>query len=133
MSSKGRTLTLGAFCAYLAALSYVCFAKPDGLPDMPSEWFGIPIDKAVHFLMFVPYPVLAVLTFHKKNYGVLHDILIFSIVLVTGTALAIGTELIQSTTGYRSFEINDFYADALGMAVGAALAAGIIIYRRGKA
>jgi hypothetical protein len=40
--------------------------------------------------------------------------------------------MIQSQTGYRSYEIADFYADLIGIAAGIILAASYIAYTRLK-
>ena len=48
---------------YLAAVAYVCFAGQGSLPKFTDWPFSIPADKCVHFVLFLPWPILACLSF----------------------------------------------------------------------
>ena len=125
---KRRIISITLFCLYIAAVAYLCFAKPDGMPELPTEWFGLPADKVAHFLMFLPYPVLAGLSFisHKQKLG--WNIVVLMSLAAVGIGMAYGTEVIQSHTEYRSYEIEDFYADLIGIGSGVIIAITYLIY-----
>ena len=132
---KGRTHTLYIiiFCMYLAAVGLLCFIKPSSLPEMDIKtFFGLPLDKVLHFLMFLPYPFLSGMIFLSKEQRPIVSCVILLILAVTGIGVAYGTEIIQSHTGYRSYEIADFHADMIGIAAGTLLAAAYITYTRLK-
>ena len=102
---------------YLGALAFLCFGHFDSLPEVSTDFFGIPTDKIVHFCMFFPFPILAYATFVHKTKG--RWVSVFQIIgiYIAGCILGILTELGQGLTDYRSCDINDFRADALGMAL----------------
>ena len=53
-------------------------------------------------------------------------------VFATGIGLAMGTEQLQGLSEYRSYEIEDFYADILGMECSTFLTALCIIFRKDR-
>lgn len=122
------------FCIYLAAVAFLCFMQTENLPDISAETFlGIPIDKVLHFLMFLPYPVLSGMTFIDTERGLAMNLITLAVLVITGAGLAYGTEAIQAYTDYRSYETADFHADLIGMASGtAAISAYLIISRLKK-
>ena len=133
MKGHLRILYIAAFCIYLAAVGVLCFIRPSSLPEMDVKTFlGLPIDKVLHFLMFLPYPVLSGLVFINKDQKLSAAATIMLILAITGIGVAYGTEMIQSQTEYRSYEIADFYADLIGIAAGIILAASYIAYTRLK-
>ena len=133
MKEKLRILYIVAFCIYLAAVGVLCFIRPSSLPEMDIKTFlGLPIDKVLHFLMFLPYPVLSGLVFISREQKLPAVTAVMLILVATGIGVAYGTEMIQSQTGYRSYEIADFYADLTGIAAGIILAASYIAYTRLK-
>ena len=132
---KGRihTLYIITFCIYLAAVALLCFIKPSSLPEMDIKTFlGLPVDKVLHFIMFLPYPVLAGMVFINKEQKTAAAAVILTVLAITGIGVAYGTEIIQSHTGYRSYEIADFHADMIGIAAGTLLAAAYMTYTRLK-
>ena len=150
MTQKGRSIFWKVMLVlYLGAVAYLCFASQDGLPKL-NEWkFPIPADKCVHFLMFLPWPILSCLAFmpsHKRlrlsspctpkgPWGVppastattsngsrsSSTILLLLGMTLLGLALAGVTEWVQGMLPYRSKDINDFIADSLGLCSGALL------------
>ena len=133
MKGHLRILYITAFCIYLAAVGVLCFIRPSSLPEMEIKTFlGLPIDKVLHFLMFLPYPVLSGLAFINREQKLSAVISIMLILAITGTGVAYGTEMIQAQTGYRSYEIADFHADMTGIATGIIISAGYIIHNRLK-
>ena len=109
-----RIISATVFCIYLAAVAFLCFAKPDDLPQVPTMWFGIPADKAGHFLMFIPFPILSYMVFGNPDSNRLRQMLKLSAIMCMGIGLAIGTEQIQAQLAYRQAEFMDLYADAAG-------------------
>lgn len=108
------------FCIYFIAVLAVCFINSPALPEMPRIWLGIPADKVVHFLMFFPFTILSFIAFRKDMQGKGQDFLTLSLLLLLGTVTAVCTELVQSSLGYRSGDINDFLADLIGLFFGCA-------------
>ena len=126
-------LYITAFCIYLAAVGVLCFIRPSSLPEMEIKTFlGLPIDKVLHFLMFLPYPVLSGLVFINREQKIPGITAIMLILAITGIGVAYGTEMIQAQTEYRSYEIADFYADLTGITAGTVLAASYVAYTRLK-
>lgn len=126
-----RLISVILFCLYMAAVAYLCFAKPDDMPKLPELWFGLPADKAGHFLMFVPFTLLSFMVFDKDRMSLSRKIVLLCILFICGAGMAIGTERIQAATAYRSAEIADMAADFAGLSVGA-LVTFILIFVRKK-
>lgn len=127
--SKRRHLIV--FAIYLIFISVLCFLKPSSLPHMPSSWMNLPIDKIGHFLMFLPFPVLAIEAWHpegstKKRLGIL------CMIAAAGIVIAYGTELIQNLLEYRSYETADLMADLGGIVAGAIMTAIQILIRKDR-
>ena len=121
MERRLKKIYIAVFCIYLTAVALLCFLRPSSLPEVDIKTFlGIPIDKCLHFLMFLPFPILSGLVFIDKESGLLSGIAIMAVLAVVGSGLAYGTELIQAHTGYRAYEIGDFIADAIGICAGTA-------------
>ena len=77
------------FFLYLAAVAFLCFMHVDKLPDVQKFIFGIPTDKIAHFLMFLPFPILAYLAYDHLTNKLSHAFL-----------FALGTSLMARNT-YR--------------------------------
>lgn len=129
---KRRILFITAFLLYMAAVLYLCLAKPEDLPQTELYLFGIPLDKAAHFLMFLPFPILAYSTLWKRDRKAWTDIAILIIVLGIGVGLAFLTEHLQALTQYRSSDIKDIYADMAGLATGSIIVLTNIIFKSGR-
>ena len=115
---KKRLIPRILLVIYLIVTGIAFFAKFDTGVHISTTWLGLPKDKIVHFLLFLPYPVLMYTAFHRQR-GIPSSLLFFMLwVVVAGTVIAGGTELIQGMTDYRSADINDFRADCLGIFVG---------------
>lgn len=132
MIRMDKRIYIAAFFLYLTAVCILCFMKGDNLPEVEKFLFGIPIDKAAHFVMFLPYPVLASLSFIHKDHGIGRNMAILITLSVAGFGLAYGTEVIQAQTGYRAYEIEDFIADSVGLLTGVAITATFIIIQNLK-
>ncbi len=105
------------FASYLIAVGILCFIHTDKIPDMQKMIFGIPTDKVAHFIMFFPFPILALVSFGTITRKPWHSFIFAIIVFLAGIILAVGTELGQGLTGYRSAESADLFADGLALAI----------------
>ena len=115
----------------MAAVAVLCFMNPSQLPEIDVKTFlGIPIDKVLHFLMFLPYPILSSLSFITRGTGTLKNLAILLVLIVLGIGISYGTEAIQAQTGYRSYDLEDFYADMVGIATGTILTTVYIAYTK---
>ena len=103
------------FALYLIAVAVLCFGKFDGSHDVPKDLWGIPTDKVVHFLMFLPLPALAYLAFDRYKGNRSSSFLWAGVAFLGGCAYAAFTELIQSRLPYRSGDPLDFKADFLAL------------------
>ena len=105
-----------ALCIYILAICILCFMNPSDMPDPELDIPGL--DKLVHFMMFVPFPVLAFLTIEPQKKGFKTTLTYIILIFLIGCILATGTEYIQKLTAYRSFEISDIAADFIGLLIG---------------
>ena len=116
---------------YLAAVAYVCFAGQGSLPDFGDWKFPIPADKCVHFLLFLPWPILACLSVLRPNdERRVRTVVVLLIITILGCGLAGATEYVQGLLPYRSRDILDFIADCLGLLTGALLFAAFYPFLR---
>lgn len=126
---KGIYIT--AFVIYMAIVAALCFLRPESLPEVEIDTFwGIPIDKVMHFFLFLPYPVLSARIFITKETSPAVCIAILTVLAVSGAGIAYGTEILQAHIGYRTYEADDLYADFCGIAIGAAACAAYITFKR---
>lgn len=117
-----------AFFLYLAAIAVMCFINGDSIPDMADTWWGLPSDKVAHFLMFLPFTPLSYLAFRNKESSFGIKLLILSIMLIIGCGLAYLTEIIQERLSYRTYDLNDWVSDGIGLVTGFTIIAfGLII------
>lgn len=105
------------FVVYLAAIAFLCFMHADKIPDMQKTLFGIPTDKVAHFLMFLPFPILAFLAYDHVTNKVWSAVLSAVLTFAVGAAIAWGTEYIQGMLPYRSRDVADFRADLLALGI----------------
>ena len=54
MSKRDRIFFV-LFLAYLGLVVWCCFGNFGSMPNVQREMFGIPTDKVVHFVMFLPF------------------------------------------------------------------------------
>lgn len=127
---KRKVTAISLFCIYIASVLYLCLMKPDDMPQFELSFFGIPMDKIAHFLMFLPFPVLSYLLFYEGQRKITHEVLILTAILSLGVGLAFGTEQLQAMTQYRSSDIMDVYSDMTGLATGCIAAIILIIIKR---
>lgn len=119
-SNIGRSRVLLSrllFVLYLAAIAFLCLIHPQRLPEVSRFVLGIPTDKVAHFLMFLPFPVLAYLSFDKDTPKFWHSLVFILVVLAAGFGVAALTEYLQSLTPYRTADRADLMADTMALAV----------------
>jgi VanZ family protein len=126
-----RHISLTLFCIYVIAVILLCVAKTESLPELPKSFLGIPLDKMVHFLMFMPFPILGHLSFLGPEDAPCKKLTVLALLCITGAGFALSTEQLQALTAYRSCESADMFADFLGLATGAMVAV-IYIFRKRK-
>ena len=132
MPEKKRFISVTIFCLYLAAVAFLCFAKPEDIPQLPTSWFGLPADKVGHFLMFAPFPLLAYTVFENSDMSTARKLSILAVILCFGIGMASGTEKIQAALAYREASMDDFIADMTGLAVGGVATIIYIFTKRKK-
>ena len=118
------------FAVYLAAVLALCFGKFPSSEDVPKYLWGIPTDKIVHFLMFLPFPVLAYLAFDRYPGKPGHSVLQTALACLAGCAFAVGTELVQSRLPWRSGDPADFRADALAVGVSSIIVLILVLAKK---
>ena len=109
------------FAIYLLLLAFICFWRFNHVFLNSFSIGPVQFDKVVHFVMFLPFPVLAYLSFGKADAGGVRMVGGILLIFFIGCVLAAGTELLQGFIPYRTADVGDFKADALGLAVGSVL------------
>ena len=105
------------FLLYITAVAYACFGHFNDVPDLAVAWLGIPNDKILHFLMFLPFPILMYLSFGQKSKNPWKAMLGVIGIFIIGCLIAAGTEVGQSFISYRSCDPTDFVADSLALLI----------------
>lgn len=102
------------FGVYLAIVAWICFSSGRTVPELPATLWGIPTDKCIHFLMFLPFPVLGTVAFEfKSRWRAL------SVTTFTALVIAFAFELLQSRiTEDRVSDPADLNANILGITAG---------------
>lgn len=119
MGGKYRKISTVLFCIYMIAVALLCVIRTDSMPELPKYILGIPLDKMMHMLMFLPFPILGYTSFYPERKNAWRELAVLAIVCLLGGAFAFSTERFQALTSYRSCETADLIADAVGIAIGA--------------
>mgnify|MGYP003312204321 CR=1 FL=1 len=130
MKLKVKHIPSIMLCIYIVVVAVLCFMKTDSLPSVELHFLGIPIDKLAHFIMFVPFPVLAYMTFWPTNAGKPGKMGVLIVIMAAGTGLAKATERIQSMLSYRTEDPMDFMADMTGILIGSLIIAAYILLKK---
>lgn len=129
---KRRYIWTAVLCCYFAAVLVLCLVRPQQIPALSKVIWGIEADKIVHFLMFLPYPLISYIAFRPSGQRKWSHILVVLVLLALGTGLAMGTEQLQGLSEYRSYELKDFYADTAGMGFTSLIIILHIIFKKNK-
>jgi hypothetical protein len=133
MTRRQLLLARIVFVLYLIAVAWLCFGHFESTPDVPRGFFGIPIDKIVHFIMFFPYPVLAYFAFNRFTAKWWTSLLCILATFVSGALIAAGTEIGQARlTTYRSGDPNDWKADILAIGVSCVVVVILYLFKQRK-
>ena len=126
MKIRRQHISAITFCLYILAVGIICFTRPENIPSITFDWFGLPVDKMIHCLMFVPFPILSYMTLVPERYGWLAKTGCIIAIALFGAGISYMTEIVQSMLGYRSFEIKDFVADLAGICFGSVIISAAI-------
>ena len=130
--NKRKVIGLILFLIYLGFVAWCCFGYFDDLPKPKQFILGIPLDKIVHFLMFVPFPFLCYMAFGPERGESWKSVLTIFLAFLAGCLVAAGTEIGQSFTSHRTADPKDFIADAVALAVASLAALVLILIRNHK-
>lgn len=114
MNVVSRSLKILLFLAYLALVAWLCFGNFKPSPDIPRSVWGIPIDKCIHFLMFLPFPILGTLAFDFRSWW-----RALAVSMLMANVVAFLFERLQSVlTSHRITDAKDLNANLLGITLG---------------
>ncbi len=118
MNVVSRSLKILLFLAYLALVAWLCFGNFKPSPDIPRSVWGIPIDKCIHFLMFLPFPILGTLAFDFRSWW-----RALAVSMLMANVVAFLFERLQSVlTSHRITDAKDLNANLLGITLGLLIA-----------
>lgn len=115
MKDKGRLIARLVFLLYLGVVLYLCFGQFSSLAEVTKHFLGFEADKVVHFMMFLPFPILFYMAFRWKTRNGWHSLLLTLFILFLGSVIAGGTEFIQDFIPNRASDRLDFRADFLAL------------------
>ncbi len=107
-----RYIGRGVLAVYIIVILCLCLGSFQGPSGMWKTLWGIQMDKVIHFIMYLPYPLLALWAFYNgEKWG-----RFLLIVLLIGVGYSGAVELMQALfTDSRSAEWGDLLANSLGM------------------
>lgn len=126
MSAFVRILKILLFMAYAGLVAWLCFGTFTPDPDIPRTIFGIPIDKCVHFAMFLPFPILGTLAFDFRSWW---RTLCLSTLLANLMAFVFETFQTRINPA-RTTDPTDLNANLLGITLGLLIAILIGLFRK---
>lgn len=115
---RGR-ISLILLIIYIASVLFLSlYSFENTQVDLPKYFLGIPIDKIIHFIMYLPLPVLiwsVLVDFYPSLYNKSTALIIS---LFASIFISTSTEILQNTTEFRQFEYLDLIANYLGVIIG---------------
>lgn len=119
---------IAVFLIYFAVLAWLYFATFESDSALPPALLGIPLDKCVHFLMFLPFPVLGTIAFCKDSWW---RTLCWSTVAANIIAFVFESQQ-HNINPYRYTQAEDLNANLLGITTGLLIMALIGIFTKKK-
>ncbi|MCF0173906.1 MAG: VanZ family protein [Bacteroidales bacterium] len=113
-----RLLILTVFVLYVASVIFCClYAFPNANLSLVKKLFGVSYDKVIHFIMFLPYPMLFS-ALYRAVFMSASNFKILVIALFSGLFFAGLTELAQGLlTSVRTPDFYDYIADCAAIGV----------------
>ena len=130
MSKRNVTIARILMLLYIAALAYLCFGHFSNLPQISRKFLNIDTDKIVHFIMFLPFPVLFYFCIGKNPRNAFMALLAVLGIFLAGCLIAAGTEIGQKFIPDRASDPKDFLADSIALGL-SSLAVFIIMVIKG--
>ena len=116
MTRKSTIIWRLSTILYLAIVAFLCFAPSDTFPQVKEWSFFIPVDKLVHFSMFIPLPIMFYASVGRRKGSLKRIYLRIILILLISCIIAGSTELLQGLSPNRSTDFYDFIADTVGIA-----------------
>jgi hypothetical protein len=105
-----KKLKIGIFTVYIITVVILLSLDMSGSTiKIHRLIFGIPSDKYIHALLFLPFMIICSNIYNRSN---------FIIHLFIGLFFASICESLHYFLPYREFSIHDFYANAIGIMIG---------------
>lgn len=109
IKNKRHTITILLFIFYIVAVTVLLTIPVNNLVKFSRKWnFPVRIDYCVHFCLFFPWAFF-LFGFKKIKWWLW---------LIIGVLAGVCYEVIQYFLRYRSFSVNDIFADSLGLLSG---------------
>ena len=113
-AAVSRPIKIVVFLVYVAIVAWLCFGNFNPGPDIPRSIWGIPIDKCLHFVMFLPFPILGTLAFDFRSWW-----RALAVSMLMANVVAFLFERLQSViTSHRITDAKDLNANLLGITLG---------------
>ena len=114
---KTYIVVTALFILYIIVVLCLCLINfSEKTPVLPQYIFGIPTDKAGHFIMFLAYPFASWLMFTYNKILKMRRSFVFPTIILTGLVFAAFTETAQGLfTTYREPDNMDCVADTIGI------------------
>ena len=114
MRAYSRVVKILIFLAYVAIIAWLCFGTFKPNSHIPRVIFGFPTDKVVHFLMFLPFPILGTIAFDFRSWW-----RALASSMLMANIIAFLFERLQSVlTSHRITDAKDLNANLLGITLG---------------
>ena len=125
---RRRVIAVVVWVLYICAVLVLLLGKFSSSPDIPKEMMGIPMDKIVHFLIFLPSVILTYMTFFHRDMTSKKVTSMLLIAFFSALAVAAASEIAQFFLPWRQGEPMDFAADCIGVVLSVLIA--LFIHRK---
>ena len=125
---RRRVIAVVVWVLYICAVLVLLLGKFSSSPDIPKEMLGIPMDKIVHFLIFLPSVILTYLTFYYRDMASKKVASMLVIAFFSAIAVAAASEIAQAFLPWRQGEPMDFVADLSGVVLSVLIA--LLVHRK---